>query len=131
VLATLTVGHGALHLIPLGVVLSRTSGGQLTLPGLKMLTLPAPPLHLVHRRSLRLLEAHRARKLAVRGRCWGWQVRGGDGSGWLSEFGGGAALAIAVEVVVEALVPLRHPGELEEGGGGEAEEVGGGGDWKR
>ena len=49
----------------------------------------------------------------------------------MSEFGGGAALAIAVEVVVEALVPLRHPGELEEGGGKKAEEVGGGGDWKR
>jgi len=76
VLVTLSVGHGLFHLIPLGVVLSRTSGGQLTLPGLQMLTLPAPPLHLVHRRSLRLLEAHCARKLAVRGRGWGWQVRG-------------------------------------------------------
>ena len=49
----------------------------------------------------------------------------------MSEFGGGAALAIAVEVVVEVLEPFRHPGELEEGEGGEAEEVGGGGDWKR
>jgi len=54
---------------------------------------------------------------------WGWGGVGEDGSGWLSEFGGGAALVVAVEVVVEALVPLRPPGELEEGGGGEAEEV--------
>jgi len=56
---------------------------------------------------------------------------GEDGSGWIGEFGGGAALAIAVEVVVEALMPLRPSCELKEGGGGEAEEVGGGRDWKR
>jgi len=53
----------------------------------------------------------------------------------LGEFGDGAALAIAVDVVVAAFVALGGswdpPGELEEGGGGEAEEGGGGGGWKR
>jgi len=47
---------------------------------------------------------------------------GEDGSGWLGEFGGGAALVIAVEVIVEAHVPPGGP--REEGGGGEAEEGG-------
>ena len=48
----------------------------------------------------------------------------------MGEFGDGAALAIAVDVVVAAFVALGGswdpPGELEEGGGGEAEEGGGG-----
>ena len=60
----------------------------------------------------------------------GGEEVGEDRSGWLGEFGGGAALAIAVEVVVAAFVALGGswdpPGELEEGGGGEAEEGGGG-----